>query len=257
MKKRTLFLRGILLFAGCAGLFWFVTPLAVRVLNIGNITGMILSLALVGWGMFFPQIQTSVHKWQKHRSGRVFLKVFSFVLALIVLSGVLLSCFMVAAAVRQPPENATVVVLGCKVNGTEPSLMLTRRLQAAQAYLFQHPDAPCIVSGGQGSNEEISEAQAMKTWLIAHGIDQERIYLEDQSTNTDENIRYSQQIIQEHHLSENVAIVTDGFHQLRASLIVKGQGLTPSSVSADTPWFVFSAYYVRELYALVEQLILK
>ena len=57
--------------------------------------------------------------------------------------------------------------------------------------------------------------------------------------------------------SGEVAIVTDGFHQLRASLIAKKQGLIPYSVSAHTPWFVYSAYYVRELYALVQEIILK
>ena len=83
---------------------------------------------------------------------------------------------------NSPPSYATVVVLGCKVNGRDPSLMLQRRLEAALPYIKDHPEVPCIVSGGQGNNEEISEAQAMKEWLIQYGVPESQIYLEDRST---------------------------------------------------------------------------
>ena len=62
----------------------------------------------------------------------------------------------------RPPK--TVLVLGCQVRGTEPSLMLTRRLEAAYQYLTQYPDAVCVVSGGQGDDEDIPEGEAMEQY---------------------------------------------------------------------------------------------
>ena len=135
--------------------------------------------------------------------------------------------------------------------------MLTRRLEAAFDYLEAHPDAVCIVSGGQGSDEQISEAQAMFNYLTARGIDEKRIFREDRSTTTEENIRYSREIIEREGLSREIAIATDGFHELRASIFAGRQGLSASAISADTPWYTFSAYYARELVALIDALVLK
>lgn len=255
--KQRATLRIFLALAGAAGLFWFMAPLTVRVLNIGNITGIILSLALLGIALFFAPLGRWLCRVRSNRFGRGITSVMAVILGVAVLSGAVLSGFMLTAAMQQPPDHTTVVVLGCKLNGVQPSLMLERRLEAAKQYLQEHPDAPCIVSGGQGANEDVSEAQAMKTWLVANGIEESRIYQEDESTNTEENIRNSKRIIEQNGFSTDIAVVTDGFHELRASLIAKKQYLTPYSVPAQTPWFVFSAYYVRELYGLAQQLLLK
>jgi len=72
-----------------------------------------------------------------------------------------------------------VVILGAGVNGTTPSLMLSSRLQAALDFIADKPDIPIICSGGQGPGEDISEADCMADWLIAHGVDESRIYRED------------------------------------------------------------------------------
>ncbi len=88
-------------------------------------------------------------------------------------------------------EPMTVVVFGCYVRGEEPGRTLTTRLDAALSLLERYPDADCVVSGGQGSNEAISEAEAMRRYLVSHGIAEERITLEDRSTNTSENLEYT------------------------------------------------------------------
>ena len=111
--------------------------------------------------------------------------------------GVLL-CMLLGAGTNRPgEEDRTVVVLGCQVRGETPSLMLEKRLQVAYAYLEAHPDAPCVVSGGQGPGEDISEAEAMYRWLVERGIEPGRIYLESASTSTAENLRYSAAVIRE------------------------------------------------------------
>ena len=70
--------------------------------------------------------------------------------------------------------------------------MLRERLIAAQDYLDENPEAVCVVSGGQGADESMSEAQCMRTKTSTeHGIAPERIYMEDKSTSTRENIKFS------------------------------------------------------------------
>ena len=88
-------------------------------------------------------------------------------------------------------EQLTVMIFGCYVRGDEPGRTLTTRLDAALSLLKRYPNADCIVSGGQGSNEAISEAEAMRRYLVSRGIAEERITLEDRSTNTSENLEYT------------------------------------------------------------------
>lgn len=88
-------------------------------------------------------------------------------------------------------EQLTVMIFGCYVRGEEPGRTLKTRLDAALSLLKRYPNADCIVSGGQGSNEAISEAEAMRRYLVSRGIAEERITLEDRSTNTSENLEYT------------------------------------------------------------------
>ena len=158
---------------------------------------------------------------------------------------------------RQPPadlQQETVVVLGCKVNGDQPSQMLRRRLDAAAAYLKEQPDALCIVSGGQGHNESRSEASVMKDYLLAQGISEERIYCEDRSANTKENLLFSNDIVAEEGLNPDLVIVSDGFHQFRARLIARKLELTSYALSAHTSFWLVPAYAVRELLSLMRLL---
>ena len=74
-------------------------------------------------------------------------------------------------------EYDYIIVLGAAVHGDTPSLSLIERMSAARDYMRSHPDCTAIVSGGQGSNENLSEAQAMFDWLTANGIAPERAKL--------------------------------------------------------------------------------
>lgn len=98
-----------------------------------------------------------------------------------------------------------------------------------------NPDTLCIVSGGKGDDEKISEALAMKNYLLEKGMDSDRIIMEDKSTSTYENIQNSLKILDELGMSHDMTIVTDGFHQYRASLIAKAQGWIMSPLIQPTP----------------------
>ena len=128
--------------------------------------------------------------------------------------------------------------------------MLMQRINAAEKYLKDNPDALCIVSGGKGDDEQISEAECMYRVLTKKGISEDRIFIEDASSNTVENIAFSKEIILRHGLSNNTAIVTDVFHEYRASQIVKNAGLEFGSVAAKCSWYLMPTFYVRELIAI-------
>lgn len=159
--------------------------------------------------------------------------------------------FIFAERGLENPE--AVIVLGCQVRGEEPSLMLQRRLDAALEVLEQNPEALCVVSGGQGSGEDISEAEAMKRYLTERGVSSDRIILEDRSVSTRENIRFSAELLKERGLSRAV-IATNEFHQYRAGIYAKRNGLTAGHHSGRTPLYNLLNYTVREWAALFDAL---
>lgn len=123
---------------------------------------------------------------------------------------------------KAQPGADYVVVLGAQWKQSGPSYVLQKRLDTAAEYLQQNPETVAVVSGGQGSNEPISEALGMKEYLIKAGISQERIIMEDQSTNTYENLLYSGLLLDKG--NARVVIVTNNFHIFRAVHIAQKQG---------------------------------
>ena len=150
-----------------------------------------------------------------------------------------------------------VVVLGAGVNGTQPSLSLYNRLEAALDFLEKAPDAVAIVSGGQGAGEEITEAECMRRWLEAHGVAPERIIMEPNATNTRENLKFSFDVIaaREGKYPEAVAIVSSEYHLLRAKLQAKKLGVPDcAGVAAKTTLPVLRMnYFMREAFGVARE----
>ena len=147
----------------------------------------------------------------------------------------------------KPPEEGLdcIIVLGAKVNGREPSGALRNRIDRAGEYLEANPDTIAILSGGQGSDEEISEAQCMYERLINRGIAPERLIKEDKSTDTSENMRFSRQLIPEN--AETIGIVTNNFHMFRSLAIARKEGLeNAGGVPVATSLISYPHYMMRE-----------
>ena len=241
-----------------AGVLWFFLPVVVYgVLNIGNLTGLAISLAGFCAVFFRRRLKPLLGKLTRRGWQKALAAVLCAALALLAGAAVFLTARMAAAADLTPVGDETVVVLGCQVRGTQPSLMLRGRIEAARRYLEVHPEASCVLSGGQGEDEDISEAQCMFYALTEAGIAPERLYLEDRSTSTAENIAFSARVIEENGLSPAMCIVTNEFHQYRASLIARAYTEDPRTVSAASPVILLATYVVREYYALAALLILK
>lgn len=156
-------------------------------------------------------------------------------------------------------DPAVVVILGCQVMPSgEPSILLRDRLDTALDWLETWPDAVVVVSGGQGGNEPMSEARCMAGYLTARGIAAERILLEDRSSNTDENLRNTVELLAEagYDPTAEIAVVSNGFHLARVRMLwarVSGGQNNLSTVAAPSSHAPSRLMmYLREPLALVK-----
>lgn len=85
----------------------------------------------------------------------------------------------------KPPKNVSyIIVLGAKVNGDQLSKVLLYRAETALDYWEKKQSSTIIVTGGKGSEEEITEAAALLNFFVEQGVPKERILVEDKSTST-------------------------------------------------------------------------
>lgn len=154
------------------------------------------------------------------------------------------------------PTARTVIVLGARVDGDVPSLTLKTRLETALAYLEDNPSAVLIVTGGQGRGETRTEASVMADWLRARGVASNRIYLEDKSTDTRENLSFARAILEREGLPTPVAVVSSSFHLYRAERLAQQAGFAEvQTLSAPVPkvplgWLTASVY-LREYCSII------
>ena len=152
---------------------------------------------------------------------------------------------------RGEPGGEVLIVLGTTVNGTEPSPMLKQRLDAALEYLNTYPDAKCIVTGGKGDENNLSEAQCMFNYLTAAGIAPDRVQMEDRATSTVENLKYVRSMLE----TNEVDILSSDFHLYRAGLIAKEAEFIPTLIPAKTqPLSLLAPWFLREIFVLYPQL---
>lgn len=235
----------------------FLIPVFSGILNPGNIAGMLVSVILILVTFFFDKFKSFCIGLFAHTGGKIAVISVSTLIAAGFIYVLVLSVFMICAQLKSPENAQAVVVLGCKVNGETPSRMLARRLDSAYEFLHEKDDVICIVSGGKGDDEKISEALAMKRYLVNKGIDSDRIIMEDNSETTYENIKFSSDILHKHNITD-IAIVTDGFHQYRAGRTAEKYGLYVSAVNAENDSVtlpLIPTYWVREWMAITKDYI--
>ncbi|PAE41103.1 YdcF family protein [Bacillus sp. 7884-1] len=182
-------------------------------------------------------------------------KTFLMVLSVLTLSVILYFAFL-HSKIRDhtnsevPLHADYIIILGARVKGEIPSLALQYRIDAAANYMKKNKETIAIASGGQGPGEDITEAEAIKEGLLVHGISSNRIILEDKSTDTVENIRFSKKLIPDY--LENGLLVTNDFHLYRAKSIAKDQGLNLQGIPAETPTVAIPKSYLREYLAITK-----
>ena len=148
-----------------------------------------------------------------------------------------------------------IIVPGAQIRADGPSTVLRYRLEEAALYLKENPTTLCVVSGGKGSNEPVTEARGMADFLIKLGISEDRILLEENSTNTAENMQFSLKLIPE---NAKIGIVTNNFHVSRALYLAKRFGKPDAEgiAAKSTPLYAPNNV-VREVFGLIKDFLIR
>lgn len=231
---------------------WAALPMLFGICNIGNLSVVLIFGLLALGALCWPSVARLFRRVRAHTAGKWCLRALVVLVALGVGYCAAASVMMVVADHnRAPGERALpAIVLGCQVYSDGPSPMLEARLQTALAYLEHTPGAVCILSGGRGDDEHQSEGRAMYDWMAAHGIDQSRLYIEEASANTEQNLAFSLALMRQNGLGDEAVVVTDNWHALRAQVWARRAGLTAYSESCATRPDLWLTFYARELFAL-------
>lgn len=206
-------------------------------------------------------------RWKEKHGWALWLRrVFLALLAAGFAFFAVLEVWVISCARTDDASAVALIVFGAGVNGTEPSLTLESRLEAALEYIHiqdqTKPDMPVVVSGAQGRGEEISEARCMADWLIARGVDPERIWLEEQATNTEENVGYSSHLLAERGIDTTamIAFCTSDYHMCRAMYLRGFPSEYTVPVAASLPskyWPLAVNYYIREAFAMAKTIVFR
>lgn len=160
-------------------------------------------------------------------------------------------CIISGFTKKGEPGADYVVVLGAQIKANGPSKALQYRLDEAIIYLNENGESKVIVSGGQGPDEHISEAQGMYDYLVEKGIDSERIIMEDKSRNTFQNLTFSAEFFDKE--KDSVAVVSNNFHVFRAVKIAKKAGYKEvSGIAAKGEPFLQYNNMMREFFGVMK-----
>ena len=173
--------------------------------------------------------------------------------SMVLLCFAVVECMILFYMLVKPEEKPVdyLVVLGAQVRGDRITKSLRYRLDAAYDYLEENPDTKVIVTGGQGPGENISEAAAMRGYLLDKGIERDRIIMERNATSTEENLTFSRALIADEEAT--VGIVTNGFHVFRSVKIAEKQGMrNVTGIAAKSDPILLPNYMVREFFAVLK-----
>lgn len=146
------------------------------------------------------------------------------------------------------------IVLGAGLRGEQISISLKYRLDTAIEFNKENPNLKIIVSGGQGPGEDITEALAMRKYLVSNGVSEELIIEEDNSTSTYENFLFTKELLKKEFGDDNytVTVITNGFHMHRAKYLGRKVGFTILGYPAPSHKSTALNYYFREFFAVIK-----
>lgn len=248
------------IFFGALSLLSFIYFLAMKVIIPGfsfNYVFLVLSICFLCYSIALFKLSTN----NVFKNINMFINFFIIlVTVIIVICGGIMGTF---AMKKSENKSDYIIVLGAGLlKGDQLSATLKNRLDTTLEYINNYDKNEIIVvSGGKGSDERISEAEAMKRYLVSHGIKENRILMEDKSTSTFENFKFSKKVIEEHSKKEikdiSIKIITNGFHCFRSNFLSKRVGFGQSETySAKTPWYLIPTNYGREFIAIGKSAIL-
>lgn len=185
------------------------------------------------------------------RKIKIAFQIIISVLIVALLAMLVTGCMILFRGFGSKDPFTYMIVLGTKVEGTEPSPMLSDRINAAAKYMEENPHVIAIATGYQGEGAEISEAQCIYNGLTERGISPDRIRLDDRATSTRENFQYAIELMEEElgRVPKNIGVLSSEFHLLRAKMIAKSHNIDAITIAAHTSDSkAFMTYFVREIF---------
>jgi uncharacterized SAM-binding protein YcdF (DUF218 family) len=248
---------GYLLVAlGIVNILYFITCFIVFKMFV-NFSGffLILGTVCVLLGIFKVIFYENNFNKLTSRILRV-LKVFIYAIAVsfIFIEG----CIFINANIEYLKKPDYIMILGSGISGKSMLLVQLQRVEEGLKYIKANPDIKVIVSGGQGTGEDISEAEAMRIYLVQHGVKNENIIKEEKSKNTIENMKYTSENLSKIDGRKDIrlAIVTSNFHVFRAKFLAKRFGFEAEGVPAPVNYLLLPNYCVREYFSIIKSFIL-
>ena len=150
-----------------------------------------------------------------------------------------------------------VIILGCSISRKGKLRPLIKgRVNRAIHFVWEQEwnsekTAMYVPSGGQGSDEPMSEGSAMEMYLISHGAEENEVFPEKRSKNTRENISFSRKIIDEMKENARIAIVTTNYHVLRSGMIARSEKIDAQMIGSGTKWYFWPNAFFRETVAIM------
>ena len=215
-------------------------------LRLANLLSLLYGLAIVGVGLlhFFAPRSFLANLIS-------FADLLLFYGTFLYLSYIIYAFFLNIFPIKKEPQ--TIIILGSGLFGDKVPPLLAQRLDKGLAIYEKFNRKPVIiVSGGQGDDELISEAEAMARYLMEKGVPADSILLENTSRTTFENLTFSKQLMLAQGLEQDrVVLVTNSFHALRAGIYMKQVGLKGRSIGSRTAFYFLPSAWIRETAGLI------
>ena len=170
-----------------------------------------------------------------------------------------LYCNIKAAKHMPKYDKDFIIILGSKIksDGTLTPLLKGRADKAIdfgnRQYEVTKKKIIYIPSGGKGKDEKIAEAEAIKNYLLERGIKKNQIIIEDKSTNTIENMKFSKEKIDNINKDAKISFSTTNYHVFRSGVIANEQGIDCEGIGSKTKWYFYTNALIREFIANLVQ----
>ncbi|NGY66098.1 YdcF family protein [Lentzea sp. NEAU-D13] len=219
--------------------------------SLGNLVSLLAGLALLGEMVYFAWGISQPNDWIRGTAIGLFLM--SAYIAFLFVSLLLYSVIYGRTGRRHGFDG--IVVLGAGLIGSRVPPLLASRLDRALR-LYRRDQAAgrspvIVVSGGRGADEDVSEAFAMRQYLLERDVPDADVVLEDQATTTEENLRYSKALLAERGHTGRVVAVTNNYHVFRTAVLSRKTGLRLQVIGAPTAWYFVPSAFLREFVALL------
>ena len=207
-----------------------------------NLLSMLFSVLLCIYLAVWPVIGNL----GKNTLGTMLYKIISFIVVyiLLVLAVYSLSAVLNLFHLKKKRNADYIIVLGAGIIGSRVTPLLAARIEKGIELLCYNPNAVLIMSGGQGSGEDIPESKAMADYAIDKGVSAEKVILEQKSVSTEENLRFSRKLINKQ--NPQIIVVTTAYHMFRALILAKRQGIRCVGFGSKTKWYFTLNAFIRE-----------